>query len=165
MRNERNRCKDEDFGAKTSVPSEKERWTYIYHLKRVRFDVCSPSRSEFSELLIIVVKLKCFCWNTVAHMVHIIFNSSFYVFTWRMTVRTQTEEKLAGKRRGSERFQDSRTSGMAIDLWWAPWAAGVGSVVGSEGLGGRGHRAEGRRGRKATTAGLWRGIGMSWQAH
>lgn len=82
-----------------------------------------------------------------------------------MTVRNQTEEKLAGKRRGSERFQNSRTSGMAIDLWWALWAAGVGSVVGSEGLGARGHGAEGWRGGKAATAGLWLEIGMSWQAH
>lgn len=78
----------------------------------------------------------------------------------------QKEEKTAeGKKGGGKRFQNSRTSGMTIDLWWALWAAGVGSVVGSERLGGRGHRAEGWRGWKATTAGLWFEIGVSWQAH
>lgn len=35
----------------------------------------------------------------------------------------------------------------------------------SEGLGARGHGAEGWRGWKATTAALWLEIGTSWQAH
>lgn len=62
-----------------------------------------------------------------------------------MTVRNQAEEKLAGKRRASERFQNSRTSGMAVDLWWALWAAGVESDVGSEGLEARGQGSHGWR--------------------
>lgn len=47
----------------------------------------------------------------------------------------------------------------------ALWAAGVGSVMGSERLGGRGQGAEGWRGWKATTAGPWLEMGWSWQAH
>lgn len=61
--------------------------------------------------------------------------------------------------------QNSRTSGMTIDLWSALKASGLDSVAGSERLGVRGHKAEGCRGWRGTTAVLELEFGVSWQAY
>lgn len=70
-----------------------------------------------------------------------------------MTVK-EKRNWLGNGGEGGKRFQNSRTSGMTMDLWRALWAAGVGSVVGRERLGGRGHRAEGWRGWKPQLQGF-----------